>query len=160
MLKNIISASDCAQCRLCCNFHTTSVWESPFIPEEQAKSLAAAGIEMERRARGGWSFVFRFQGDEAVNCPVLDVNRGCTFDEAQKPFECRIWPLRLMEHDGRLLIGRYRNCPALTQGRAERLDLFACGELLHILLNFVKENPQSLRPLASEYEIIWEGSLP
>ena len=161
MLKEIFSPSDCAVCRLCCNFHPSSVWESPFIPETQARRLEREGIPMERRETGGWSFRFHFEADEAVNCPKLDPAHGCTFpNNDEKPFECQIWPLRLMGEGGRLLLGRYRDCPALTGDRAERLDRFARGALLETLLAFVAKNPESVRRRSPEYEIIWEGDFP
>lgn len=158
MLKKFIRPSDCAKCRLCCNFHRSSVWESPFIPEDQAERLSEEGITMEQRERGGWSFVFHFDGDEAANCPKLDVETGCSLPEGEKPFECRVWPLRMMEEDGGLLIGRYRHCPALAGGVAGQLDQFARNELLPVLLAFAGKHPESIRRRSPEYEIIWRGT--
>ncbi len=160
MLKSIFTPSDCAKCRLCCNFTPTSVWESPFLTEEQARSFRNAGVELEFRSRGGWSFAYHFDGKGVVNCPMLDPDSGCSLSPEEKPFECSIWPLRLMERDGRLLIGRYRDCPAIQGEKRERLDTFARGELLETLLAFVRRHPDSLRPFSPVYEIIWEGELP
>lgn len=156
MLKGIIEPSDCARCRLCCNFHQNSVWESPFIPEDLALRLDSEGVPVEKRLCGGWSFAFQFEGDEAANCPKLNVQTGCTMPPEDKPFECRVWPLRLMDRDGKLVIGRYRDCPALTGDRLTRLDQFATGQLLDTLLAFAAAHPESVRPCSPEYEIIWE----
>ena len=160
MLKGIIDPAECACCRLCCNFHQNSVWESPFIPQVQALRLESEGVPVEMRQRGGWSFAFHFEGGEAVNCPKLDVQTGCTMPPEEKPFECSVWPLRMMERNGKLVIGRYRDCPALTGDRLKQLDRFAVGELRETLLSFVSRYPESIRPFSPEYEVIWEGSLP
>lgn len=160
MLREIFGPADCARCRLCCNFHLTSVWESPFLPEKLAMKFRNEGVRVECRKRGGWSFSFHFEGDEAVNCPMLDVNHGCTLGPEEKPFECQIWPLRLMEKDGKLVIGRYRNCPALAGTAADRLDRLTVEKLLGKLLEFVGEYPGSVREFSPEYDVIWSGPLP
>lgn len=34
--------------------------------------------------------------EEEVPCPFLDEKKGCILPEEDKPFDCKIWPLRLM----------------------------------------------------------------
>ena len=162
MLKKVFGPSDCAKCRLCCNFQRERAWDTPFLTDEQASRFAADGVDIVRRERGGASFALRFVdgSHEPANCPVLDPTRGCSLSEELKPFECKVWPLRTMEKDGRLVIGRYRNCPALVGEKAAALDRLATEELLPTLLAFVAEHPESIRPFSPLYEICWEGDLP
>ena len=65
-----------------------------------------------------------------------------------------------MEKNGRLVIGRYRNCPALAGEKGAALDRLATEELLPTLLAFVAENPASIRPFSPLYDVCWEGDLP
>ncbi len=156
MLKDIFTPSDCARCKLCCNFHRDSAWESPFLPEELARRMRQEEIEVEKRKEGGWSFVYHFRGSEAINCPKLDTNRGCTLSPEDKPFECRIWPLRIMKKDGLLTIGKYRSCPAIEGEKGLKLNRLVQDQLIDCLLNFVRQNPEAVRPFSSEYIILWQ----
>ncbi len=162
MLKKVFGPSDCAKCRLCCNFQRESAWETPFLTDEQAARFEADGVEIVRRERGGASFALRFVDgcDDPANCPFLDPARGCSLSDDLKPFECKVWPLRTMEKDGRLVVGRYRNCPALAGEKGAALDRLATEELLPTLLAFVAENPASIRPFSPLYDVCWEGDLP
>lgn len=156
MLKEIFTPAECAKCRLCCNFHRESVWESPFLVEDLALELKDQGIPVELRSRGGWSFVYQFSDNEAVDCPLLDPDRGCRFSEKDKPFECRIWPLRIMEMNGSTVIGKYRNCPAIQGSRGEQINRLVHDRLLQILLDFIAKYPAARRPFSTEYEVIWK----
>lgn len=62
-----------------------------------------------------------------------------------------------MTDDDRLVIGRYRDCPAMKNGGAEKLDRLLRERLLPILLKFAEDHPESIRLLAPEYEIVWRA---
>lgn len=156
MLKEIFSPAVCAECKLCCNFHRESAWESPFLPEELAHRMKEQGIEVQKREQGGWSFVYHFSGSEARNCPKLNVLSGCQLSENDKPFECKIWPLRIMKKENRLTIGKYRNCPGIQGEAGRKLDQFVKEKLLNTLLDFIKKNPDAIRPFSPEYIILWQ----
>lgn len=154
MLKRFFTQADCAKCRFCCVFSPDDAWESPFVPEEEAFKLTTRGIPMEKRSIGGWSFRLEFQ-DQLSQCPMLNPQTGCTMTPNEKPFECSIWPIRLMNDGKGLCIGRHRECPALTPEITSRLDHFVTGEFLPVLLEYAKRYPESLRPLSLDYIIIW-----
>ena len=156
MLKEIFTPAVCAQCRLCCNFHKESAWESPFLPEDLALKMSSEGAEVKKRAQGGWSFVYHFIDSEARNCPRLDIHSGCMMSEEEKPFECKIWPLRIMKKENRLTVGKYRGCPGIQGEAGKRLDLLVGTRLLKTLLDFAAKNPDAVRPFSSEYDILWQ----
>lgn len=159
MLTHIFTSDSCARCRLCCNFRPCSAWETPFLEESLCESLKNRGVALCSRPNGSQSFLLDFQTDsleETVNCPLLDPSSGCTLPRNQRPFECRVWPLRLMQEDGALCIGCYTACPALAENSVrEKLVSTARGELLPILLDYARRFPQSIRSFNSAYEIIW-----
>lgn len=159
MLTHIFTSMSCARCRLCCNFRPCSAWETPFLEEALCEVLRNQGITLCSRPNGSDSFLLEFQtgsSEEAVNCPLLDPLSGCTLPREQRPFECRVWPLRLMQENGALCIGCYTACPALLEkGVREKLISSARGELLPILLDYARRFPQSVRAFDSAYEIIW-----
>lgn len=159
MLTNIFSPTECAACKLCCNFHRSSAWETPSLETSLAEKLAAAGVPLETRPDGSCSFRLAFQKesrDEVCNCPMLDTGKGCTLPREERPFECRVWPLRLMRTSEKALaIGLYKGCPALTPPVLEKLKEYAMGDLLPVLLQYAERNPLAVRPEDPSYSMIW-----
>ncbi|MBE6420385.1 MAG: hypothetical protein E7031_09680 [Akkermansiaceae bacterium] len=159
MLTDIFTPSDCAACKLCCNFHRSSAWETPCLEKELVYLLQEEGVALDQRTDGSTSFYLHFcteSDDEIANCPMLDTTSGCTLPRELRPFECRIWPLRLMRQSSRLVIGLYKNCPALKGDALQRLVDFATGELLPTLLDYAKRHPKSVREVNPAYDIIWQ----
>ena len=158
MLTEILTPTHCASCKLCCNFHRSSAWETPALDAELIYLLQEDGVPLEKRADGSTSFYLHFctdSEDEVANCPMLDTKSGCILPREMRPFECRIWPLRLMRKSGRLIIGLYQGCPSLTNERKKRLVHFATGELLPRMLEHAKRYPHSVREYDEGYSVIW-----
>lgn len=161
MLTHLFKPAICAECRLCCHFRPASVWETPFLEDFVCEEMEARGVELCSRENGSRSFVLHFETDspeETANCPLLDPAKGCTIPREQRPFECRVWPLRLMyDGEGRLCIGCYRDCTALQDGEVwEQLKEYAKGELLPTMRDYASRFPQSIRPFNPAYAIIWQ----
>lgn len=160
MLTHLFTPEQCAQCKLCCNFRRSSAWETPALDDHLIQALQTAGTALERRQDGSCSFRLTYHGSdpaETANCPMLDPCSGCTLPRELRPFECRIWPLRLMRTgDARLALGLYLNCPALTPPVRARLVEEATGALLPRLLEQAKRQPLIVRPVDPAYAIIWE----
>lgn len=158
MLTHLFTPQECAQCKLCCNFRRCSAWETPALEPELATRLDAAGVPLETRADGSRSFRLHFcssDPDEAANCPMLDPHAGCTLPREQRPFECRIWPLRIMRTEsGEQVLGLYTGCPALTERVRCRLIAEATGALRPRLLEYAQQHPASVRPVDPAYTII------
>lgn len=161
MLTHLFSPDACAHCRLCCNFHRRTAWETPALEAEDVERLCARNIPLTRHTNGADTIALPFHTDdpeEVALCPLLDTTKGCTLPREERPFECRIWPLRLMQDaDGTLLIGCYDACPALTPSVRENLHAFATGQLLPQLLQFAKDNPAAIRSLDPAYHIVWRA---
>lgn len=158
MLTHILTPTDCATCKLCCNFHRDSAWETPSLEPEQISLFQERGIPLEKRADGSCSFCLFFQADEACNCPVLDTDAGCTLPRSKRPFECRIWPLRLMKDGQQLVLGLYSQCPALSSPTLQKLIAYATGELLPAILQHGQRHPSIIRPLNPAYKVIWRDN--
>ena len=161
MLTHIFNSSACARCRLCCNFRPASVWETPFLEDSLCELLHRQGIPLCTRPNGARSFCLSFRTDsaeETADCPLLDPARGCTLPRAQRPFECRVWPLRLMQDaSGTLCIDCYTACPALSDAETlESLKAYACGDLLPVLLDYARRFPQSVRAFHPAYTLLWK----
>lgn len=159
MLTHIFSPATCAQCRLCCHFCQRSAWETPFLESELAALLEQNGVPLMTRPNGSKSFALHFTSndpEENCNCPLLDTAAGCTLPREKRPFECRVWPIRLMhDEQHQLCIAYYSHCPALqTPDTRQKLIHYATNELLPILLDYAERFPKSIRPLDYHYSII------
>ena len=117
MLSRVLSRSSCAACKFCCSFRRQSLWETPLFPPEVTEKLSKPneyGVVGEFRdgqiVLGGYK-----TGDpeEEVPCTFLDPERGCILKPEDKPFDCSIWPLRIMNKDGKLVIALTPTCPSI-----------------------------------------------
>lgn len=165
MLTEFISAEQCANCRLCCNFHRSSAWESPSLHPELADRLRQMGIPLKKREeRPGCSaetFELHFHSqnpEKSALCPLLG-SEGCILPRKERPFECLIWPLRLMfSPEGIPSIALYNaGCPAVLLPKdREKLIQFAAGPLLPTLRRYAASFPSVIRPFHPNYTIIGE----
>lgn len=158
MLTQIFTPQECANCKLCCNFHRSSAWETPALSPEQVFLLQEMCVPLTQRNDGTVSFYLHFSTEdenEVANCPMLDTCKGCTLDREQRPFECRIWPLRIMKQHGKLVIGIYKACPALSEKKFNLLKDYALTELLPSILDYARCFPKAVREYDKAYQIIW-----
>lgn len=116
MLKNILSGKSCAECRICCIFDKYDLWETPVVTEEVYNEVRERFPNV-KFVEKGQTRLFRMEpetvdGDELYYCPMLDKSTGCMLKD-NKPFDCRIWPYRIMELGGRRVISIASICPEL-----------------------------------------------
>ena len=48
---------------------------------------------------------------EEAPCYFLDSKSGCSLSEDEKPFDCKIWPLRVMKKEEQYVITLSQSCP-------------------------------------------------
>ena len=142
MLSKVLSKSSCASCKFCCSFRRMSLWETPLFPHEIAEKLSR---ENEYGVVGEFRMSQTVQGvrfgrlilennyrtddpEEEVPCTFLDPQKGCILNGDDKPFDCSIWPLRIMDKAGELVIALTPTCPTIgaTPGR-NLVDLVKSG---------------------------------
>lgn len=116
MLKNILSGSSCAKCRICCIFDNYDLWETPVVSDELYEKLLKEYPGVEYLPKGN-SRIFKcipdtVNGEELFICPMLDHSTGCRLGD-DKPFDCRIWPYRIMELGGKRVISIASICPEM-----------------------------------------------
>lgn len=123
MLKKILDNKACAKCQLCCIFERYEVWETPVFTEEIKNKLLKLRPDTKFISKDG-GYIFRVEKlDEGqlFSCPALDKQKGCILGD-EKPFDCRIWPYRIMNIEGRRAITISNICGELLTDRF--LNLF------------------------------------
>lgn len=154
LLKNILKSSDCAACKICCVFDKDDIWEIPVLDGELKDRIAERFPKdcFERRG-DGWVFSMKENGDGLFRCPALDPQSGCTLGE-DKPFDCKIWPYRVMELGGRRVIAIASICPSMYSKPLSEL----CGELEMGLADKIfaaaNERPDIVKPYERGYPIL------
>ncbi len=125
MLKNILSGSDCASCRICCIFDKYDLWETPVLDAPLKKLIEEKfpGVSFVQK-EDGWIFRMEESEDELYYCPMLDSKTGCRLGD-DKPFDCRIWPYRIMNVGGKRVISIASICPTMYEKPLRQL----CEEL-------------------------------
>ena len=104
--KGTIKKSHVQKCRFCCSFRRCSLWETPLFPKDECEKLSHANeynVISEFRMYddcGQMKLEHKYKTDnqeEEAACDYLDVHKGCILSDEDKPFDCKIWPLRIIE---------------------------------------------------------------
>ncbi len=159
MLKNILSPKTCAGCRICCIFDKYDVWETPVISEELKARIEAADPSLRFVSKGdSGSYIFNMEeswdeGEEIFRCPALDPDSGCTLGE-NKPFDCKIWPYRIMELNGAQVISIASICPDMYEKPLKALIDELDSGLADKIFAEAEKNPAIVKPYENGYPIL------
>ena len=159
MLKNILSPKTCAECRICCIFDKYDVWETPVISSELKAAIEAERDDLKFVSKGETgAYIFNMENNwdekkELFFCPALDNEKGCTLGE-NKPFDCKIWPYRVMELGGIQVISVASICPEIysmpLKTVAEELE----RGLGDIIFSEADKNPAIVKHYEKGYPIL------
>lgn len=155
MLKNILSGESCAKCQLCCIFDKYDIWETPVVSDELYEKIKNEYPEAEFIEKNGGERIFKCIPDgELFNCPMLDKSTGCKLGD-EKPFDCRIWPYRIMEFGGKRVITIASICPEMYKKPLSELvaELEENG-LAEKIWNEANLRPKIVKPYQKGYPIL------
>lgn len=155
MLKNILHGSDCAACRICCVFDKYDLWETPILDGELKERVQDKYPEIEFAQKGeGWIFRMNESEDGLYYCPALDSKTGCRLG-GDKPFDCKIWPYRVMTLGGRRVISMASICPTMYKKPLSDLcEELENGGLADKIFAFADEHPDIVKPYDNGYPIL------
>ena len=162
MLSKVLSRAQCASCRFCCSFRRCSLWETPLFPPETAKKMSEEneyGVIGQFRD-GKMCLEHGYQTDdpaEEVPCQFLDPAKGCILQDGDKPFDCKIWPLRVMDRDGRRVIAFTPTCSALGAVPPEALRALVQQDLGKEIFRYAAEHPEIVKPYREDFLIVLEA---
>lgn len=156
MLKKILPRTTCAACQLCCQFDASDIWELPVLPEE-----AVAAIQKYRPETAfvpvGAEQTFAappLKGEELYACPVL-TEHGCGLSEQDKPFDCKVWPFRLMRtENGAVCISISDLCTGVQLHEVEQLQAFLREGLAETMFTYAKAHPDHIHAWHDGYRVI------
>ena len=166
MLSSILSKKQCAACKFCCSFRRQSLWETPLFPPEIAEKLSKAneyGVVGEFAATGDGDACrlvlenkYRTADpEEEVPCTFLDSKCGCILKPEDKPFDCSIWPLRVMNKDSQLVIALTPTCPTIGAVPSQALTELVKSGLGQKILAYAKSHPYIVKEYRVGFPIIY-----
>lgn len=165
MLSKVLSKNSCAECRFCCSFRRCSLWETPLFPEKECAKLSAPneyGITSEfviKNGCGQMKLEHKYKTQDASEeaaCDYLDSQKGCVLSDEDKPFDCKIWPLRIMQKEDKLVIAFTPTCAALGKTPSKELKELVNNELKQKIYDYAKENPFIIKEYKDGFPIICE----
>lgn len=172
MLSSILSKSDCAACKFCCSFRRQSLWETPIFFEEDIAKIKELYPDVKFReiedsnndklkTLAAKSKVYTFDiydkyktndREEEAPCPFLDTQEGCKLPPELKPFDCKIWPLRVVKMPGskisqspELAIALTPTCPAINKVPFDKVQELAKNGLGKTILEYAESHPQMVK---------------
>ena len=86
----------------------------------------------------------------------MDYKKGCSLDATEKPFDCKIWPLRLMKKNNHLVIALTPTCPAINKIAIEELKTFTKENLSETLFDYARKNPFIIKAYKENFPILVE----
>ena len=175
MLSKVLSKNTCAECRFCCSFRRCSLWETPLFAIETVDKFDRSDISGEfsgcekninfHRAEkdgvqyGQMDLMYKYCTDdesEEAACEFLDASRGCVLSDEDKPFDCKIWPLRIMDKDGKLVIALTPTCPAINKVDLKEIEEFVKSGLGDTIYEYAKEHPYIIKKYRENFPVLQE----
>ena len=160
VLKEILDGRVCAECRLCCIFDRYDIWETPVFTAEIRDRIKTARPGTEFVPKDG-GFIFRageIGEDQLFSCPAL-TDKGCMLGD-DKPFDCRIWPYRIMSVGGRRAITIASICDELYNRPLSQLVGFLKAGLADKIFAYADSHPEIVKPYYEGYPVLLFEKLP
>lgn len=155
MLGGLLSREECAECRICCSFTSYDIWETPLITPELAEKILSVKPEQEFISREG-CYILKMQKEpdkDLFYCSLLDHRKGCILG-TEKPFDCRIWPFRVMSLEGRRVITVSPVCPVVSARPIQQISE-KCRELSKYIFSEAERHPEFVKNYIQGYPIIF-----
>lgn len=162
MLSKVLEKSTCAKCKFCCSFRRCSLWETPLFPENTVEKLESQGsyqfdMNDENGKYGRMHLQDSYNTDdenEEVPCFFLDPDKGCTLSYEDKPFDCKIWPLRIMKKDDEYVIALTPTCPSIGKEPSDELQKLVDDGLGDIIYDYAKTHPFIIKDYKEGFPVL------
>ena len=116
MLKNLLSPEDCAKCGFCCSFRRQSLGLTPCFAKETVAEICGLFPDARFKTLPNGAITIdiddKYRTDDSREEALCPFNRrGCVLPGRLKPFDCELWPFRLMKSGDGLVLALVPTCP-------------------------------------------------
>ncbi len=152
MLKKILKRETCAQCRICCVYDDSDVWDAPgFTEEEYKENKDKTEASFSQRDDGLYYLQMEKDSEGIYTCPCLS-DRGCTLGDS-RPLRCSLWPLYIINTEHGLGFALSPVCPEVWKLGSEEI-FEAIRDIIPSLIKTAREYPALIENLSPEYRMI------
>lgn len=154
MLKKLLSREECAKCRICCCFDSSDIWEAPVIDSEKSQQITKDFKADQEFVEKDGHYLLKMKKEpnrDLYYCSLLDHEKGCIMGN-EKPFDCRIWPFRIMSLNGRIVITLSPVCPVVKTRSLEDI-MNVCKDISEEAFDQARRHPEYVKPYISGYPI-------
>lgn len=154
MLKEILNKATCAECRMCCIFDRYDIWETPVFDEETKNRVLEfnPNAKFVKVGEGYMLNAGELAEGDLFTCPALTEN-GCILGDG-KPFDCCIYPFRVMEKNGQRVIAVSTLCEAVHGQSHDKLREFLEKGLAEKIFAYADVNPDIVKPYYDNYTVL------
>ena len=153
-----IPPEECAKCRFCCSYRRCSLWETALIDKELLEKLKKRYPEAKFKFINGYDTInlddlYKTNDPEEEALCYFNDGKGCILGE-DKPFECRVWPLRVLRKDKNLVIAFSTGCPVFAKKTMSEIRELVSNGLGEKLLDYAKKFPAFIKDYKDNYKIV------
>lgn len=120
------------------------------------------GVAFEHRCINGalcgqMNLEYRYQTDDAEEeapCEFLDVHTGCVLSDEDKPFDCKIWPLRIMKKGSETVIALTPTCPAINSVGVSAMKALVEDGLGNVIFKYASKNPFIIKDYRDGFPVL------
>ena len=169
MLSKILSKETCGQCRFCCAFRRCSLWETPYFEKKvvdkySGHELVFNTFKMNDLEYGMLNYEGKYHtndSEEEAKCGFLCSETGCVLNDEEKPFDCKIWPLRIMRKDEKLVIALTPTCPAINKYSSMDMKNFVEEGIGDVIYEYAMAHPYIIKEYRDGFPVlkIFENNL-
>lgn len=163
MLSSILTKEKCSNCKNCCIFFSESRWEMPGLPEHNADKICDYLKDENSVVKTNEGYKMRsvlrdenIDNKEEYRCSALDESSGCRLPAELKPVECSMWPVRVMNDNGKIYISLASSCHALDSEFKNSLMKFLNESLKDDIINLVKKDKKIIKKYDQSYSKLME----
>jgi len=153
MLRKLLTPEQCAKCKYCCGFVESDRWEIPLFAGEKERRTAESFAPVKQLPNTkSCVFSMEFDGDRLIMCPAAS-EHGCLLGE-NRPFDCRVWPFRVMSLGKIRVITLSTVCPAAHDMKTGEVAAFVNADgFAQMMFRHAREFPETVKPYIEGYPI-------
>ena len=158
MLKDVLSPEECAKCGFCCSFRRQSLNLTPYFAKETVAEIRGLHPEARFRTLPNSATTIdigdRYRTDDSEEEAPCPFNRkGCVLPPHLKPFDCKLWPFRLMKRGDGLVLALVPTCPRIDR---ESPRFKATAEaVFRKAAEYAKDHPEIAIEYREDYRIVF-----
>lgn len=149
MLSQYIKKENCHDCRFCCRFRNSNLWDVPLFTYEDKSKLEEKYTF--KKVNSLWTPMLIKENDFFV-CPFLHHDSGCILGK-RKPFDCAIWPFYVMNKDGKIVLAQCSDCEIINNINEDKLISLLYMYFAQIK-DYINKYPDYVKPHIPSYKIL------